>query len=122
MSITISKTRTLKSIQESFNTKFPYLKIEFFRKDHDSGAASAKKFMLDPALTIAEAGHFDHDEEISVDGHLKVSTFEHHFFELYGIGLQVFRKSGKAWIQTTATDEWTLAHQNQEGEADSTGQ
>jgi hypothetical protein len=26
--------------------------------------------------------------------------------------VQVFRKSGKLWIQTTATDQWTLGEQN----------
>jgi hypothetical protein len=31
------------------------------------------------------------------------------------LSVQVFRKSGKSWLETTFTDGWTLKKQNQEG-------
>jgi hypothetical protein len=31
--------------------------------------------------------------------------------------VQVFRKSGKVWLETTVTDGWTLEEQNLQGEA-----
>ena len=34
--------------------------------------------------------------------------------EEFGIHVQVLRKSGRVWLQTTATDDWTLAEQEQE--------
>jgi hypothetical protein len=29
--------------------------------------------------------------------------------------VQVFRKSGNVWLETSATDAWSLKQQNQEG-------
>lgn len=53
---------------------------------------------------------------ISIHGHQKVNTHEHHFRENFGIDNQVFRKSANTWLQTTTTDDWTLAEQNKKGE------
>jgi hypothetical protein len=33
-----------------------------------------------------------------------------------GLYVQVFRKSGKVWLETTATDNWSLYKQNEEGQ------
>jgi hypothetical protein len=30
---------------------------------------------------------------------------------------QVYRKSGKIWLETTVTDSWTLEEQNKQGES-----
>jgi hypothetical protein len=119
--ITITKESTLGEISSTFSKKFPYLKIKFFKGSHTTGEASALKDELDYALTINEAGNFDHEETLSVDGHLKVSTLEQRFQDLFEIDAQVFRRSGGVWLQTTATDEWTLTKQNQEGHDDSQG-
>ena len=122
MAIHITKDKLLSDIQDEFHAKFPYLKIEFFKKGHELHESTAKSARLDGGLTIAEAGHFDHEEDLSIDGHLKVATLEALFQDHFGIGAQVFRKSGNAWIQTTVTDDWTLAHQNRDGQEDSTFQ
>jgi hypothetical protein len=34
---------------------------------------------------------------------------------VYGLSVQVFRKSGNVWLETSATDNWTLRQQNNEG-------
>jgi hypothetical protein len=48
---------------------------------------------------------------MSADGHFKTSTFEQTLKEKFGINVQVFRKAGELWLQTTITDHWTLAEQ-----------
>jgi hypothetical protein len=35
---------------------------------------------------------------------------------VYGIHVQLFRKSGKVWINTSVTSSWTLEEQNKQGE------
>jgi hypothetical protein len=35
---------------------------------------------------------------------------------LFGVPVQILRKSGKIWLETTMTDHWTLLQQNQHGE------
>ena len=118
--ITISAERTLKSISEEFNTKFPYLKLRFYSKPHEAGTLTSDTYLLASELTIQEAGTFDHTQTISIDGHTKVSTLERTIQEIFGIGAQVLRRSsGGIWLQTSTTDEWTLTKQNREGEIDS---
>ncbi|MBK6949217.1 MAG: hypothetical protein IPH16_15200 [Haliscomenobacter sp.] len=46
---------------------------------------------------------------------MTVREFEQAFYDTYGLNVQVFRRSGNIWIQTTATDSWTLAEQNRKG-------
>jgi hypothetical protein len=47
---------------------------------------------------------------------MTVSNLEQKFRDVYGLSVQVFRRSGKAWLETTFTDGWTLEEQNSQGE------
>lgn len=38
------------------------------------------------------------------------------FRDVYGMGVQVFTKSGKVWLETTVTVGWTREQQNKQGE------
>jgi hypothetical protein len=111
----ITDNKKLRQIQIEFNKKFPYLKIEFYFKRHESGEGSPVKERIDPELTIGAVRSVHLEGDMNIDGHLKVGSFEQEFFEKYGLSVQVFRKSGNLWIQTTSTDDWTLAHQNRKG-------
>ena len=44
---------------------------------------------------------------------MKVAELENDFSGQFGLQVQVFRKSGEVWLQTTKTDNWTLIEQNQ---------
>jgi hypothetical protein len=46
-----------------------------------------------------------------------VAELENAFEEYFGLSVQVYRKSGKMWLQSTITDDWTLKEQNEHGEA-----
>ena len=39
---------------------------------------------------------------------LTVETLESMFEDEFGLHVQVFRKSGETWLQTSVTDHWTL--------------
>ena len=119
MDIVITANKTLGEISAEFNQKFPYLKLDFFKHTHEPGKGNPGDDRLDYNMTIKEAGNFDHDENFSINGHLKVRSLESHFQEEYGIGVQVLRRSGGLWLQSTVTDNWTLTKQNEEGKLDS---
>lgn len=102
---------TLKSIKEQFNAKFPHLKIEFFETKHNKGEASAKELMYDDAFRIKDIRKEGAMLPISIHGNLKTSTLEKLFEEELGVFIQVYKKSNNVWIQTTATDDWTLSQQ-----------
>lgn len=104
---------TLKEIKEQFNTKFPNLKLEFFEKHHDVGQASPKTAIYDDAFRLKDIRSEGAMSPISIHGNTKTSTLEKHFEEEFGISIQVYKKHGKTWIQSTSTDDWTLAQQEE---------
>jgi uncharacterized protein (DUF1697 family) len=44
-----------------------------------------------------------------------VADLENTFFRDFGLSAQVFRRSGNVWLETSATDSWSLMQQNSEG-------
>ena len=117
MEITIDDSSKLCEIQKEFSKHFPYLKLEFFGFEPiEEKIFSKENLISDTNKTLEEVRHVHRPGHISINGHQKVSTLEQHFRENFGINIQVFRKSANTWLQTTATDNWTLAEQNKKGE------
>ena len=112
----IKDSKLISAIQKEFNDKFPFLKIEFYEKKHAIGEGSEKTEKIDPGKIIAEVRSKHNTGDLSINGHLKVKSLEKHFADDYGLSVQVFRKSGDLWLQTTSTDEWTLSDQNEHGQ------
>ena len=117
MKITINDRRKIFVIQEEFNTVFPYLKLEFFSTSHKLGAKSEQQCMKYNSQTLGECRTVHNEGEITITPNLTVADLEQRFSNIYGLGVQVFRKSGKIWLETTVTDGWTLEEQNRQGEA-----
>ena len=113
MEITISKNKTLEQIQNEFSKRFPFLKIEFYKQAHKEGKGSPKKNTLNNELTIGAVQNVDSTGTIKINGLMKVSELEKAFATVFGLPVQVFRNSGDVWLQTTTTDNLTLAEQNQ---------
>ncbi len=113
--ITIRDDQTLKSIKSEFNQHFPHLKIEFFSIKHVEDEASPRTAVYDDSLYLKNIRTNHQEGEMSVDGHLKTSTFEQNFQKTFGVNVQVYRRSGSLWLQTITTDSWTLAEQERKG-------
>lgn len=116
MKIKINDKRKISAIQEEFTAMFPYLKVEFFAKPHNIGGASSRKIMKQPTKTLGECRTIHNDGTITITPDMTVAELEQNFLEIYGLSIQVFRKSGNAWLETTVTDAWTLEKQNHQGE------
>ncbi len=117
MKVTINDKRKIFAIQEEFNAMFPYLKIEFFSKPHKLGGSSSKKQMKSVSKTLGECRTIHNTGKITITPNMTVADLEQRFNDVYGLSVQVFRKSGKAWLETTVTDKWTLEEQNNQGES-----
>lgn len=113
MKINISNSKTIEEIQAEFNQEFPFLKIQFFKHSHKVFKGNDKKEMIPVTTTIGQLKHHNGAIEISAD--MTVTELERMFREQLGLNIQVFRKSGKSWLETTVTDAWTLKKQNDEG-------
>ncbi len=117
MEIVIDDNSKIFSIQEEFNTTFPYLKLEFFSRPARQGGFSVKKILGQYDKTLEECRTVHKTGKITIDPAMTVVDLDERFSDIYGLGVQVYRKSGKAWLETTVTDGWTLEEQNIQGEA-----
>ncbi len=117
MKITINDRRKIFAIQEEFNTVFPYLRLEFLSKPRTFGGASARNSMKHSSKTLGECRTIHNTGTITITPTLTVADMEQRFSDVYGLCIQVFRKSGKAWLETSVTDGWTLEEQNRQGKA-----
>lgn len=113
--INITDNRTIASLQDEFRENFPFLKLEFFRTPHNTSQGSHKKDILNNNITLEQCRKKHKDGEITLRENMKVSELENLFMDHFGLSAQVFRKSGRSWIETTVTDDWTLKQQNDEG-------
>lgn len=117
MEILISNTQKIFSVQQAFRQLFPYLSIEFFLIPPASEQSSAMRFLISSSKTFGECRKKNTPEEVSIRPQMTVTELEKMISENFGIGVQVFRQSGKVWLEATFTDGWTLEQQNSEGEA-----
>lgn len=111
----ISANKKLMDIQREFSNKFPSLKIEFYPGHHEEGEGSPAKETLHPELTIGSVRTVHKEGDLQISGDMEVQQLEQKFYEDYGLNVQVFRKSGLLWMQTSATDHWSLDKQNRKG-------
>lgn len=120
MLIHINSKHKLTSLQKEFSSFFPFLKLEFFRKKHNDMEGSAKRYLVTHDTSLSELLKSETDEQYEFTEETTVSKLEQDLEIRFGLHAQVFRKSGNVWIETTLTDSWTLAHQNEEGQELST--
>ena len=116
MDIQINDRKHISTIQEEFNSVFPYLKIEFFKHEHEKGEGSPLGDMI-PSDSLIGKWRTVHDQgDIHIEPSSTVAEVEKSFQDKFGISAQVFRRSGEIWLETTVTDSWTLKEQNSTGE------
>lgn len=116
MELAINDSKTIKEIQDEFNDAFKYIKLEFFNKPHEVGEASAKKDLLDNSQSLGEIRTVHNEGELVITADMLVSQVETAFEDKFGVHVQVFRKQNNIWLETTNTDNWTLAKQIQTAE------
>ncbi|UKJ06726.1 hypothetical protein [Solitalea lacus] len=120
MELIIEKDYTIKKIQKAFNAAYPFLKIEFFRRPHRESKPSPKSELIAPNKVLGDLTEFHFSGFVDIAPKRTVAMIENDFWEKFGLSVQVFRKSGNLWIETSLTDNWTLEQQNYEGEQLST--
>ncbi len=108
----ITEYKRICDIQDEFNHYYPYLKLEFFWGD---GEKDQRHLLTNTGTKIENITYSMHEGSIQVNDNMTVSELENTFLNRFGLQVQVFRKSGKLWLETTKTDDWTLEVQNSHG-------
>lgn len=108
----INSHQTINEVQRIFNDMFPFLRIEFFRSLNDSTLSKEKLNVSN--LTVGKIPRVKKFSKISFGSEMTVEQIEKFLRNEYGLIIQIFRKSGPIWLETTATNNWTLDRQNDE--------
>jgi len=114
MKLRITPNRLISDVQKDFNNAFPFLKIEFFQNRNLQPAFTFQQ-MLPHNKRIVEGQHALTDGDVEISSTMTVKDLEKIFKDQFSLAVQVFRRSGNLWLETTMTDGWTLGLQNQHG-------
>lgn len=120
MTLHIHKERLISELQREFNESYPYLKIELFAGRHGYQEGSSSGGRLPRQMPLKYFAQHIPEGSIEVNDAMSVHELEQVFRDRFGLNLQVFRKSGNLWLETTVTDSWSLKQQNDHGREIST--
>jgi hypothetical protein len=112
----ISKTSTVQDILDQFNEQFSHLKLEIYLSDHDSRQGSRASDQMNHQTLLIEINPSLSEKNIEIKKEMSVAEFESLMKSECNLNVQVFRKSNAIWLQTTATDHWSLEKQNGKGQ------
>jgi len=115
MKIHITDSSTTEEIKERFSRVYPFLKLEFYTKAHAENEGSKKEDLISGLKEIKEIRTVHNEGDFIITPETTAGEVEQGFERLFGIHIQVFRKSGRLWLETTATDGWPLKEHNEIG-------
>jgi len=113
MLIELKPDMMLKDLKKQFHNYYPQLKIEFFNQSTSADEHNSKDQMLENDILISSLTG-DREGTIEFSGEMSVRQFETLFSETFQLNVQVFRKSGIVYLETTNTDDWTLDQEHKE--------
>ena len=114
MTMYISPSRPVTEIQNEFNQAYPYLMLGFFLKNQKSRKIGEEEISLN-LKTIRDCQSHPFTGSLEFYDSMPVSELEKILADKFYLQAQVFRRAGKHWMQTTITNNWSLAKQNEHG-------
>lgn len=114
--ILVDSSLTINNINEQFTALYQYLRIGFFKESHTKGKSSLKNKILNGETKLSQLKQQVFSDYLVFDDLTSVWELENNFEMMFGLHVQVFRKSGNIWLETTATDNWSLKQQNETGQ------
>jgi hypothetical protein len=122
MQLLIHGDRLISEVQEDFNSAYPFLKLEFFRNGQQKEVRYAASQKISRNCKLRDSWILKKDKGImDISDSMTVLELENAFMDEFGLSVQVFRKSGNIWLETTMTDHWTLKRQSDHGREISAG-
>ncbi len=111
----ISDDLKIKDVQAEFRSNYPGLKLEFYKKAHGAAEGSPVTEQYSDEEVIGDIRSVHETAQFVLAPEMSVAEVEQIFEDQLGLHAQVFRKSNALWLQTSATDHWTLKEQNRKG-------
>ena len=111
----ITHQQCLADIIRAFQTQFPYLKLAFYKKHDVLISVNSKTERLPGDTKINTLVDSFNEVQILLQTQKRVFELIEEIYIKTGLYAQLFRKSGRSWLKTTLTDDWTLERQNSAG-------
>lgn len=112
MHIDINDNTRLKEILDVFTRHYPYLSLSFYTAIHHKYESSSEKDFIDPDKTIGQVRKTHISALLEIQPTYKTSEVEKEFQQKVGIGVQVLKKEGENWEQTSGLDNLSLKDLN----------
>jgi hypothetical protein len=111
----ISPSKHVYELQQEFSKTYPFLRLDFYlSRLTEPGRPVLTKKLITTSTLLKDAG-LKKDGDLDISGTMTVAELEKLITERYGMNVQVVRRSGNIWLETTMTDDWTLQQQNDHG-------
>lgn len=118
MTLHLFPEKTLGATQAEFSTAFPGLKLAFFSKAHPAYEGSEAKLLVQNApMPLSELAPGMKTGQLLLDPTMPTWQVERLFEEEFGLHVQVFRRSGNLWLETSVTDDLSLEAQQAKARA-----
>lgn len=115
--LSINQETSVQNIQSDFTAIYPFLKLDFFRFVQPVWKTGAGPERIFPQEKIMRYSKKNTCSTISVEEYKTVQQLTDDFALLLDLTVQILRKAGNVWIETSLTLAWTLGQQNREGES-----
>ena len=102
--LSIYTTDKVVDVKSRFNKVYPLLKLEFYSDGHMIFGGNARKDQIPDMTLLRTINPNIKDSEIAIYETKSVHDVERDFKTICGLNVQIFRKSGEQWLQTTSTD------------------
>lgn len=120
MELIIRPESRISDLQTGFTAIYPYLKVEFFRLIITTEKFAPRRQRVEGFVPVKKFCILLEPNQFPLDKTRTISDVEDNFRQVLGLATEIYRKSGQQWIETSLTEDWTLEHQNLEGEQMST--
>lgn len=111
----ITQSVSVKEIQEYFSGLFPFLRINFFKNRKGSSLSGQQVILFSPESLLKDIYPGIIDGELIFRESMSVYELENEFNTKFNLSVQILRRSGNLWLDTSRTNSWTLKEQNDLG-------
>jgi hypothetical protein len=108
MLLKIEENMTIDQINTDLQNKFPHIKLVFFKHKNKNDVDVAETRVTELYIPLKQIYSNMRNAHLNVNGNLQVRRLEQKINEITGTRAQVFRRSGKLWLETLTTDNKTL--------------
>jgi hypothetical protein len=115
MIVEINNDLSITDIKDAFIAAFPFLDIAFFTRPHNWGKSSSMALKVSGDKRIGELRKVQNPGSMEIHAWQTTGTVEQEFGKIFGLYVQIFRRDGMDYVQTTGTDTRTLEEQNEAG-------